>query len=273
MKYVQGTFKADEFWLKKKDKLGWIHLPAFADIKYDGEYCVADTRGGVHGYPKLINSYGKARVDCPILRELPPESVFYGELTWNGGFNGELYSLLSHKTDDELFMYVFDVSILEGRDVTKLPLMDRRELLLNMLGLWRQGSSMHVATVNSYYCDDKVDIEEAFGAATRDGYEGVVIKQANQVLNFGASCTWVKLKHTLNADLKVIAIDPSQERIECELPNRRPLGVKVMNKIKQTLQVGDMVEIQHYGVLNGGGLRHPVFIRKRDPNKKVSVDI
>jgi hypothetical protein len=266
MKQLQGTFKADEFWLNKKDKLGWIRYPAFADIKHDGEYCVADTRvgGGV-----LINSYGKARTDCPILKQLPEDSVFYGELTWNGGFNGDLYSLLSHKMDDEMRMFVFDASILHGKDITAYPFIDRREMLLNAI----PKTLGYVYVVSSTYCENESDAQQAFDVAVSQGYEGVVLKQANQRLLFGASCTWVKLKYTTTADLKIVSIDPNKERIECELPNRRPLGVKVMNKVKATLSVGDMVEIQHYGVLSGGGLRHPVYIRKREPNKRVSVDI
>jgi len=271
MKEVKNIiYKLDGFWLKKKDKLGWLHPPAFADIKYDGEYCMADTTQDV-----LINSYGKARTDCPILRELPKDSVFYGELVWDNGWNGALYNLLSHKLDDSLSLFVFDVKVLRGIPVHDLPLIERRNLLLqnipplNLSGNYRTN---HIFTVQSYYCEDLADVDNAFNDAVSHGYEGIVVKQANQTLKFGASCTWVKLKYTLTADLKVIYIDPSKERIECELIGHKPLGVKVMNKVKAKLQVGDIVEIEHYGVLSAGGLRHPVFKRVREP-KKVSIDV
>ena len=39
----------------------------------------------------------------------------------------------------------------------------------------------------------------------------------------------------------------------------RGVGVKVCNKDKALLKVGDDVKIEHQGVLSNGGLRHPVF--------------
>ncbi|MDD5496765.1 MAG: hypothetical protein PHP46_06705, partial [Candidatus Omnitrophica bacterium] len=60
---------------------------------------------------------------------------------------------------------------------------------------------------------------------------------------------------------------PAQERIEVLVhngANSKPVGVKVMNKVKATLKVGDIVEIEHQGILSQGGLRHPVFVRLRE---------
>jgi ATP-dependent DNA ligase len=217
----------------------------------------------------LVNAYGKGREHSPILNDIPPNSLLYGELYHGDGKMGALYDLLSNKLSDKLRLAIFDAKMIGGMDISMLPLIERREHIIKCFGYvnWAH-------CVETYWCEDAYDIESAFQEAVARGYEGVVVKQANSQLQFGASCTWVKLKYTATADLRICAIDPSQERIECELPNYyKPLGVKVMNKIKQTLHVGDIVEIEHYGVLAQGGLRHPVFKRVREPNKKVSVDI
>lgn len=269
-KVVPCTITPKEFYLGKRDRLPYMTYPAYADVKYDGEYCEADTLQ-LPSSGMLINGYGKARMGGPILAELPTDSVLYGELYFNKGHNGDLYPLLSNKLSDQLRFAAFDISRLEGRDVTGLAFDARRELLIKAIG-YGNGTYTHV--VDSYYVESEAEAQDAFNEAVAIGFEGVVIKPAHQGLGFGSACNWVKLKYTLNADLRVAYIDPSKERIECEVPGSpKWCGVKVMNKVKQTLKVGDMVEIQHYGVLNGGGLRHPVYMRKREPNKKVSIDI
>ena len=37
------------------------------------------------------------------------------------------------------------------------------------------------------------------------------------------------------------------------------VGCKLVNKYKPFVKIGDTVEIEHMGVLSGGGLRHPVY--------------
>lgn len=262
---VPCTVRCIDFELLKKDKLGRIRYPAYADVKYDGEYCMADTcNGGV-----LINGYGKARINGPILDELPRDSVIFGELYMGSGYNGDLYALLSNKMGDDLKFVAFDASRLNGTDISAMSFEERRVLLIGALS-----NLFHVRVSESYYCEDEADVLCAFDGVVAEGYEGIVVKQANQSLHTGTACSWVKLKYTTTADLRIAYIDPSKERIECEMPfNAKRCGVKVMNNVKATLQVGDMVEIQHYGILSGGGLRHPVYLRKRDTNKKVSIDI
>ena len=67
---------------------------------------------------------------------------------------------------------------------------------------------------------------------------------------------WVKLKHRRTADCKIHAIDPILERMDIEFRNRT-VGCKLPHKYKSGVSVGDVVEIEHMGVLTGDGLRHP----------------
>ena len=268
--YRGGKVSVKEFWLKKRDRLLTLRSPVFADIKYDGEYCMAETF--LSSQSMLINGYGRSRVGSPILDELPSESVLFGELYSDEGKNGDLYKLLSNKLGDDLRFAVFDAYCLEGRDISTLSLMERKELLTEWFIGHTPSNLTHI--VDTYYCELPNEIDEAFDEAVLRGYEGVVVKECNYPLLFGSQCRWVKLKYTTTADLKVAYIDPNKERIECEIPGRHQrLGVKVMNKDRIKLNVGDMVEIEHYGVLSGGGLRHPVYKRKREAGKRVSVDV
>ena len=75
-------------------------------------------------------------------------------------------------------------------------------------------------------------------------------------------CPWVKMKKREMVQCEVWKIDPVLERIEVRVVGgSKDIGVKVPNKIKFKLNVGDLVEIEHMGVLSKGGLRHPCFIR------------
>jgi hypothetical protein len=86
----------------------------------------------------------------------------------------------------------------------------------------------------------------------------------------------MKAKRT--ADLEVVSISDTQERIEVAVPvtPEKDLfvkcGVKVCDKKKKTLALGDIVEIEYQVQLPSGSLRHPVFIRKREKGKEVNID-
>ena len=45
-------------------------------------------------------------------------------------------------------------------------------------------------------------------------------------------------------------------------PLGRVVGVKLVDKYKSRVKIGDVVTIEHQGILSGGGLRHPVYIPK-----------
>ena len=77
---------------------------------------------------------------------------------------------------------------------------------------------------------------------------------------------WVKLKKIHTNDLTVVSVDKISERIDVRLNKNTTTGVKCPYRYKRRIQVGDVVEIQHHGVLVTGGLRHPSFVRVR-PDK------
>jgi len=150
---------------------------------------------------------------------------------------------------------VFDVDM-------PLSYLERRSWLIENIS-----PTPHVRIVDSSRVMTKDDVRlhyEHYVNALH--YEGIVVKSADSRLIMGVS-PWVKLKKKETSDLEVISIDQTQERIEVLVHNgtaSKGVGVKVMNKVKATLKVGDIVEIEHQGILSKGGLRHPVFIRRRD---------
>ncbi|MDD5496587.1 MAG: hypothetical protein PHP46_05765 [Candidatus Omnitrophica bacterium] len=231
-----------------------IRYPAYIEAKIDGElnWFKPDNKC-------LINKSGKIRSSFPITKELSHiKHRLLGELYWGDGKAGALYEFLKHQTDDELKFMVFDVDM-PG------TYLDRRLWLIEHIS-----PTPHVRIVDASRALTKDDIEPNYDYYVHGlHYEGIVVKSGDSRLIMGV-CPWVKMKNKETSDLPVAYIDPTQERIDVWVQlsddNRigKMCGVKVMNKIKATLKIGDIVEIEHQGILSQGGLRHPTFIRKRE---------
>jgi len=246
-----------------RGSLAGIRFPAFAENKIDGELTYILFNGT---YSYTINKYGNTRRDFPVLNDITIElkkhckkAVMICELYWGEGKAGALYELLSHKKDDHVMLGIFDVLEIDGHSLKNEPLIDRREKMLSMgVGLW---------TVPCQVVTTKQGAEEVFALKTGQGWEGVVIKDLHSKYVNGP-CSWVKMKHKDQSNYKVISIDPVKERIGIGAPapglHVQPhyieVGVKAPNRYKKHIKIGDMITVEHQGILESGSLRHPVLI-------------
>jgi ATP-dependent DNA ligase len=251
-----------------RGSLGAVKYPAFSELKYDGElnYVVYS-----HSKPTFtVNKYGNSRQDFPALnlitqhikgstkKDCVNTVMLIGELYWGEGKKGALYELLSRKKDDAVNIKVFDLIEYNGVNFKQDTLIDRRELMFN-LGL---GPHLVPCTV----VNNKLEATTAFERAKNEGWEGVVIKSLDSRYNNGP-CPWVKLKWKDRSDYPVTGIDSVKERIEigADYPGKQRVfvGVKAPNRYKKHIAIGDMVTIEHQGVLVSGSLRHPVLIPRK----------
>lgn len=244
-----------------------IRYPAFIEPKRDGEYNMAFSN---KEKTILVNKHGTGREDCPItyaLSQLMREFVVLGELCYSEGLNGDLYSLLSNKKNGDVLTYfIFDIAELDGKSVMNQPLIDRKELLIEV---FRNFRSAYVKLNPVYVCESKEQMEDRHKLIVEAGFEGSVIKNMDAALLYGP-CGWAKVKTTDVNSFPVITIDPAAERIEVLVTStlcdgrkiQKPCGVKASSAQKKDLLLGVMVDIKHYGILSGGGLRHPVLMGK-----------
>lgn len=118
---------------------------------------------------------------------LPPrEIVLDGEMTWDSGAR----------------YHVFDVTWLEGRDVTRLPLEERRALLKE---LPLKAPLARVAEIT----DDK-----PWERACAEGWEGVIAKRRDSIYEHRRSPSWLKMKCELTQDFIVGGFtDPQGGRV------------------------------------------------------------
>ena len=270
MKIAQGNMPCP-YPLIRGD-LSNVIFPCYAETKLDGE---SDVYSNNH---LISKASGKIRTDCPITNTLnkivPNTVILFGELHWGEGKAGALYDFLSHAKDDKLNFSIFDVFYPNSENQSYL---DRREWLINNVLPKLKGQSQ-VNITKPYLIEDKEDLDDVIAKNKAEGWEGLVLKQGGGLLyaighGIIESQSWVKIKHTYTGDYEVMMIDPKLERMEvnvlrlglwqgqqkCSL---NLVGVKLVNKYKPLVSVGDIVEIEHMGVLAQGGLRHPTFKAK-----------
>ena len=91
-----------------------------------------------------------------------------------------------HERDEELCLWAFDLLHLNGRDLTELPLMERKFALEKLV---------YKAS------DDRLRLSEHFDdglkllvAAERMGLEGIVSKKRDAPYRAGKKCDWIKVK-------------------------------------------------------------------------------
>jgi bifunctional non-homologous end joining protein LigD len=123
------------------------------------------------------------------LRMRPRQFVLDGEAVLLGvdgvsDFDG----LISRKHDEEVQLYAFDILVLDGDDLRKLPLHLRKTNLQRLLA--RRADGIHLAPF------EQGDIgPDLFKAACNMMLEGLVSKRRDSRYRAGTSRDWVKVKN------------------------------------------------------------------------------
>ena len=126
-------------------------------------------------------------VQRAIERLSHPELILDGEITWRGG-----------KTE----YHVFDILWLDGRNVTMLPLEERRELLAQLAF---QEPLQRVALIED---------PSPWERAEREGWEGVIAKRRGSIYEHRRSKQWLKMKCELSENFLVGGFtDPQGKRV------------------------------------------------------------
>ena len=115
------------------------------------------------------------------------ELILDGEITWGGG---------------RVEYHVFDIMWLDGRNVTGLPLEERRELLA------------HLPLEPPLHRVDLLDDASPWERAQSEGWEGVIAKRRGSIYEHRRSKEWLKMKCELSQDFIVGGFtDPQGKRV------------------------------------------------------------
>jgi DNA ligase D-like protein (predicted ligase) len=196
----------------------------FSDPDWVFERKLDGVRAGVRRTPKgatLTSRTGRRMDNYPELTEaLAAEStqdfVADGEIVAFEGARTSFEKLqgrlgiseprLARLTGIEVFIYIFDLLELEGRDLTGLPLRERKALLKSSL-------EFHGPVRYTPHRNEKG--EKLFLEACRKGWEGLIAKRATSTYQHSRSGDWLKLKCSFEQELVIGGFTPpkgSRER-------------------------------------------------------------
>jgi len=170
---------------KPFDEAGWSY-----EIKWDGYRALAYLKKGkVELRSRNNKSFEKFYPVYDALKGWKVNAVLDGEVVVlndkdQSNFNG-LQNWRS-EADGELIYYVFDLLWLEGKDLTGLPLTERRALLSSIVpadGIIRYSESFETSGT------------EFFAAAQKMGLEGIIAKKKDSLYTPGVRTReWLKIK-------------------------------------------------------------------------------
>jgi len=167
---------------------GWIF-----ETKWDGYRAIADVqKGKVELYSRNHLSFNKDyQPVVAALEKLKHNAVLDGEIViLNKDGSSDFQSLQNYKNNasGNLVYIVFDMLELEGQDLQALPLIQRKELLKDVVA--------QLGSKTVLYSDHVTDTsEKIYKKAKEKGWEGIIAKEAESLYAEGRRSTaWLKIK-------------------------------------------------------------------------------
>jgi bifunctional non-homologous end joining protein LigD len=166
----------------------WIH-----EIKYDGYRILlavgagdarAYTRRGLDWSDKFTPIVEAAQKLNARTALIDGEAVVLDE---QGRSSFQLMQGAFKARSAKLIYYAFDLLALDGEDLTKLPLLERKQRLVKVVGRRKTGVIRYSGHVVGHG-------DAAFKAACKQGLEGIVSKRANAPYISARTESWLKVK-------------------------------------------------------------------------------
>lgn len=164
----------------------WIH-----EVKFDGYRTIARLDGATQMLTRTgLDWTHKFKAIAEELKKLKVTAMFDGEIvavdkSGRSSFM-QLQKALTEERDKDLQYYIFDLLYLNGEDMRKLPLIERKEKLKNLL------ASKKLNGV--FYSDHFTEAKGFYEKACQLGLEGVISKQADEPYHSGRGKYWLKSK-------------------------------------------------------------------------------
>lgn len=184
------------------------------------------------------------------------EAVIDGELVSFASGRPDFASL--RKNPQTAVLMAFDLLSVGGRDVTKLPLESRKEILKELI----QGQ--HLIGFSPDYSDGI----KLFAALKDAGWEGIVAKRKGSVYRPGErSSDWLKI--VAYKEIDAVVLEVIKERGTALLGLFRgghlePVGHVPLRRYADLEQKGPQVVTVRYREYTGKAFRHARFVRTRE---------
>ncbi len=180
------------------------------EYKYDGYRLLIATGGGSatawtrngHDWSDKFRGLVKAAADLPAGCLIDGEAVALGE-DGKPDF-GLLQRVLKDDGSADLAFYAFDLLVDQGKDITKLPNLERKERLAALL----KGVAAPIL-----YGDHIIAKGEAlFDAICKEGGEGIIAKKASAPYRGARGRNWLKIKCIARQEFVIVGWQASDKR-------------------------------------------------------------
>jgi bifunctional non-homologous end joining protein LigD len=180
------------------------------EYKYDGYRLLLATGGGAptawtrngHDWSDKFRGLVKAAAELPAGCLIDGEAVALGE---DGKPNfGLLQRVLKNDGSADLAFYAFDLLVDQGKDITGLPNLERKERLAALL----KGVAAPIL-----YGDHIIAKGEAlFDAICKEGGEGIIAKKASAPYRGARGKNWLKVKCIARQEFVIVGWQASEKR-------------------------------------------------------------
>jgi DNA ligase D-like protein (predicted ligase) len=186
---------------------GWLH-----EIKLDGYRCVAlKTNGKVRLYSRNGNDFTERYISITkALSALSDETTIDGEVVALDPNGRPSFNTLQNygSAGAPLLFYIFDLLLLNGKDVMNEPLMKRRELLERYV-LPRLEEPIR------YSPELKGSLEDLIESVKVQGLEGLIAKRRDSKYEPGArSDSWQKMRVNQGQEFVIGGYTPSPKNFD-----------------------------------------------------------
>ncbi|WP_332701847.1 DNA ligase D [Devosia sp.] len=181
------------------------------EMKYDGYRCQAAIAGdSVRLYTRTGKDWTKqfAAIVPPLARITKGTALIDGELcAFDSKGRTDFSTLKDHLSNSgTLTFFAFDLLELDGEDLAKLPLLERKARLEKLLG--KIGSSSLV----QFSAHVTGNGQKVFDAVSREGHEGIIAKQADAPYRSERTRSWLKIMAKQRQEFVIAGWSPSARK-------------------------------------------------------------
>lgn len=180
------------------------------EAKFDGyRLMIAIGKEGVTCYTRTGLDWTKKFPDIAHgFDELDCDSALIDGEAVAASEKGSTFSALQKaiKTGAETRFYAFDLLHLDGRDLRKEPLIERKQALKTLL------ETLGPSRAVQYSEHVRGNGEKVFQAMCKAGQEGIIAKKANAPYREGRAGSWLKIKCTKRQEFVIGGYSPSGKR-------------------------------------------------------------
>ncbi|MEX2336655.1 MAG: non-homologous end-joining DNA ligase [Fulvivirga sp.] len=195
---------------KLSDEPAFDHPDWVFEIKWDGYRAVAEIADTIRFYSRNGTTFQKAYPKIyDELRSVEHDAIIDGEVIAFGKDGKPSFQALqnyNNRKNVPVLYYVFDCIEFEGRDITTLPLHERKEILKQLLP-----ESKIIR-----YCDHIIEGGKVFyDEIVRADLEGMIAKHKDSLYYKGKrSSSWLKIKNIQSEEAVIVGYtDPKGSRL------------------------------------------------------------